>query len=74
MIFELAPLGLFKLQKYMKIIRYIKETKAELSHVTWPSRSQTIIYTSLIIVISLFVSAYLGVFDALFTSFVKLFV
>lgn len=58
----------------MGIIRYIKETSAELKHVTWPSRRQTLIYTSLIIVISLFVAAYLGLFDWLFTGFVKLFV
>jgi preprotein translocase subunit SecE len=74
MIFEFAPLGRFKLHKNMAIIRYIKETSAELKHVNWPSRKQTLIYTSLIIVISLFVAAYLGLFDWLFTNLVKLFV
>lgn len=74
MIFEFAPLGRFKLHKYMGIIRYIKETAAELKHISWPTRKQTLVYTMLVIVISTFVSAYLGLLDALFTSFVKLFV
>ena len=58
----------------MGIIRYIKETSAELKHISWPTKKQTLVYTVLIIVISAFVSAYLGLFDWLFTSFVKLFV
>lgn len=58
----------------MAIIRYIKETGAELKHITWPTKKQTLVYTALIIVISAFVAAYLGFFDWVFTSFVKLFV
>lgn len=58
----------------MAIIKYLKETSAELKHVNWPTRKQTLVYTALIIVISLFAAAYLGFFDWLFTGFVKLFV
>jgi preprotein translocase SecE subunit len=58
----------------MRIIKYLKETSAELQHVNWPTKKQALVYTALIIVISIFVAAYLGVFDWLFTNFVKLFV
>lgn len=47
---------------------YLKETRAELQHVAWPSQAQTIVYTILVALISLFVAAYLGVFDFLFTN------
>ena len=47
---------------------YLKETRAELHHVAWPSQAQTIVYTILVALISLFVAGYLGVFDFLFTN------
>lgn len=52
----------------MGLGQYIKDTRSELNHVAWPTRVQTIIYTILVIVISLLVSLYLGFFDFLFTS------
>ncbi len=58
----------------MAIIKYLKETTAELKHINWPKKQQALIYTALIVLISVFVGAYLGLFDWLFTSFVKLFV
>lgn len=47
---------------------YLKETRTELHHVAWPTQAQTIVYTVLVALISLFVAGYLGVFDFLFTS------
>lgn len=58
----------------MQIIEYIKESKGELAHVTWPTRSQAIVYTVLVIVISVATSFYLGAFDSLFTFIVKNFI
>lgn len=55
-----------------KIIDYVKETRAELRHVTWPTRKQAIIYTAVVIGISLVTAAYLGVFDYLFSALLKL--
>jgi preprotein translocase SecE subunit len=55
-------------------INYVKETKEEMTHVSWPTRHQTIVYTSLVIFISLFVAAFLGVFDVLFTKIIGMFV
>jgi preprotein translocase SecE subunit len=48
--------------------QYLKETQAELRHVAWPTRLQTIVYTVLVVAISVGISLYLGLFDYLFTS------
>jgi preprotein translocase SecE subunit len=50
----------------MSITSYLKETRAEFTHVNWPTRRQTIAYTIAVIVISLVVAYLLGAFDSLF--------
>jgi preprotein translocase subunit SecE len=55
-------------------IQYIKDTRSELKHVSWPTRSQTIWFTVLVIVISLLTAVYLGAFDQLFTHIVKTYI
>ncbi len=52
----------------MGLIQYIKDTQGELRHVAWPTRLQTIVYTVLVVIISIGVSLYLGLFDYLFTT------
>ncbi len=52
----------------MSFIQYLKDTRSELNHVAWPTRIQTIIYTVLVIALSVLVALYLGLFDFLFTS------
>jgi preprotein translocase SecE subunit len=52
----------------MSFIQYLKDTRGELNHVAWPTRLQTIVYTILVIAISLFVAVYLGFFDHIFTT------
>ncbi len=47
-------------------INYLKDTITELGHVSWPTQKQSIVYTVLVVVISLFVSLYVGLFDFLF--------
>lgn len=54
----------------MKIVDYIKETKGELKHVSWPTRAQAVSFTIVVIIISLAVAAFLGAFDVLFTRIV----
>ena len=49
-------------------MQYFKDTRAELRHVAWPTRTQTIVYTILVAAISLGTAAYLGLFDFLFTT------
>lgn len=51
-----------------KITEYFQETKTELKHVIWPSRNQTLYYTVIVIVLSLIISYYLGIFDFIFSQ------
>ncbi len=48
--------------------QYLKDTRAELRHVAWPTRAQTIVYSILVATVSIIVALYLGAFDFLFTS------
>jgi preprotein translocase SecE subunit len=44
---------------------------AEMKQVAWPTQKQSFLYTALVIVISIIVSLYLGLFDFLFTHGVE---
>ncbi len=57
-----------------KIIDYIKETKGEMKHVSWPTRKQTVAYTLAVIAISIVVSLYLGLFDFIFKILLENFI
>ena len=46
-----------------QFINYLKDTFAELKHVSWPTRTQTIVYTVLVIVISILTALFIGIFD-----------
>jgi preprotein translocase SecE subunit len=54
------------------LIEYLKAVRAELTHVSWPSRNQAIGYTVLVIAISLGTAFLLGAFDFVFTSLIAL--
>jgi preprotein translocase subunit SecE len=58
----------------MGLINYIKETKGEMKHVSWPTRKQSIVFTIVVIIISVATAIYLGVFDFFFSEGVKLLV
>jgi preprotein translocase subunit SecE len=49
------------------LIQYLKDTRAELTHVSWPTQKQIVIYTAVVIVISSLVAAFLGFFDFVFS-------
>jgi preprotein translocase subunit SecE len=49
-------------------IQYLKDTRGELRHVAWPTQMQTIVYTALVVAISIGVALYLGLFDYIFTG------
>jgi preprotein translocase subunit SecE len=51
-----------------KITEYFKETKTELKQVNWPTRTQTIFYTLIVIVLSVGIAYILGFFDFLFSK------
>jgi len=49
-----------------KTIEYLKEVRAEMKQVTWPTRKQTIYFTVAVLIVSVFVAYYLGLLDYLF--------
>ena len=54
------------------LTQYLKETRAELKHVAWPTRKQAIMYTIVVIIISIATALYLGLFDYLFSMLLRL--
>jgi len=57
-----------------KLINYIKDTRGELKHVSWPTRKQSIVYTVVVIAISILVSIFLGFFDYIFSLILQKFI
>ena len=56
----------------MKLTEYIKDTQAEMKHVNWPTREQTVRFTLMVIVVSLVVAALLGLSDFVFSKLLTL--
>jgi preprotein translocase subunit SecE len=50
-------------QIFQKIVQFLKEAKVELKKVTWPTRKQTLASTSVVIIVVIIVSAFLGIVD-----------
>jgi len=57
-----------------KVIQFLKEVKHELLKVSWPTKSQIIHYTMVVIAISLAVAAFLGLLDFIFEWILNKFV
>ena len=56
------------LTKYQKrAIEFLKEVRLELKRVTWPTKEDTIKYTSIVIGLVLTIAVFLGGLDFLFT-------
>ncbi|MFA5736619.1 MAG: preprotein translocase subunit SecE [Candidatus Paceibacterota bacterium] len=49
-----------------QLTNYIKDTKSEMKHVSWPTKKQTINFTTIVIGISIFMAVLLGVFDLIY--------
>lgn len=48
-------------------IDYLKDTKEEIGHVSWPTQKQATVYTALVIGISVVVAIFLAAFDFIFS-------
>ncbi|MFA6416095.1 MAG: preprotein translocase subunit SecE [Candidatus Paceibacterota bacterium] len=55
----------------MSLINYLKDTKTEMKHVSWPTQSQVINFTLLVLGLSIGTGILLGAFDVIFTSGLK---
>ena len=78
-----GPRGLLKYKKLLYIYymsffepltNYFKEVKIELKKVTWPTRSETINYTVMVIIISAVAALFLGGLDFLFRTVLNQFI
>lgn len=54
------------------IVRYFKETRAELRKVSWPTRQQAINLTLIVIAVTFSMAVLLGIIDYLFTQLFSL--
>ncbi len=57
----------------MKITEYLREVRTEMSHVSFPTRKQTIAFTGVVIALSLVMAVYLGLVDYLLSLLVGAF-
>lgn len=53
--------------------RFLKETRIEMTKVTWPSRLELRGSTILVILVSLFFAVYIATVDLIITNIIKLF-
>lgn len=51
--------------------QYFKDVRAEMKHVSWPTRQQWISYTAVVILVSLVTAAYLGLLDYAFSLVIR---
>ncbi len=58
----------------MSILNYLRETKGELAHVSWPTRRQSVVFSAVVIIISAATALFLGLFDYIFSRVLDLFV
>ena len=57
-----------------KFTEYLRDTRGEMKNVNWPTRSQAISFTLLVILISVLVAFFLGFFDYIFSLIIQKFV
>ena len=55
-----------------KIVRFLKEAKIELRKVTWPTPKQTLASTSVVIIVVIIVSLFLGIVDFGISKIIRL--
>lgn len=56
----------------MSLISYLKETRSEFAHVSWPTKKQSVTFTIVVIIVSLITAFFLGFFDYIFSKLLAL--
>ena len=56
------------------MIEFLKDVKLELSRVNWPTKQETVKYTSVVVVFSVVMALFLGGLDAVFTFLLNKFI
>jgi len=57
---------LAKAKKENPIVKYLKETRAELKKVSWPTRQEALNLTLIVVAFTIFMAALLGLIDYIF--------
>ena len=55
-----------------RLVRYFKETRAELRKVSWPTRTQALNLTGIVLIVIAAMTIFLGVLDVAFVQLFKL--
>lgn len=55
----------------MSVLGFIRESRAEMKKVSWPSRRMLWYMTLVVVIVSFIVAAYLGLCDALLTAVIS---
>lgn len=55
-----------------EVLKYLQEVKVELSKVSWPKKEEVIRLTLIVLLISSFIGAYIGIIDFLLTKVLEL--
>ncbi len=55
----------------MSLLDYVRETRGELKHVSWPTRQQAIAFSIIVIMLSVGLALFLGLFDYIFSEALK---
>ena len=58
----------------MVLFDYLRETRAEMRHVTWPTKQQAINYTIIVLAISIGTGLFLGLLDFVFAKALSRFI
>jgi preprotein translocase subunit SecE len=59
-------------RRELGVIRYLRETRAELKKVTWPTREEAMNLTYIVLGVTLAFSVFLGLLDWIFTQVFQL--
>ncbi len=60
-----------KIRWYKRFINFLKETRAELKKVTWPSKSEVTSTTIVVVIATIFFGFYLFFMDIIFSFVIK---
>ena len=58
---------------WKKVTKFLHEVRSEMDRVTWPTKDETIRLSTIVIILTLGVGAYIGVLDTIFTKLTSTF-
>jgi preprotein translocase subunit SecE len=56
---------------FEKIVKFLKETRAEMRKVTWPTRDELVGSTKIVIIATLVVTLFIGIIDQILTLIIR---